>query len=140
MPDLNETQIEILANKLEGDERRLVLGYFTSLLLQRDDPRGYELLDQVKPDDTHSFDMLPDLDQIALRDPRPLLDWITAQSDRFDRGNMARTLWHQWGRADAQAAAVWWHDLTEAQRNRFGVRYSMEPTLSRLIEQPWKNS
>ncbi|MFC7336745.1 RNA polymerase sigma factor [Haloferula chungangensis] len=134
--DVDETQIETLATTLEGNERRLVLGYFTSLLLQRGDPRAYEWLEVVKPDDTQSFDMLPNIDQIALRDPRPLLEWISAQNDGNDRSYMARNLWHQWGRSDAQAAAAWWHDLTKAQRHQLGLRATSLPTLQRLIDQP----
>ena len=130
--DIDETRIEALASTLEGHERRLVLGHLTSLLIQRNDPRAYKLLDQVKPDDTVPID----LHQIVLRDPERLLNWVTSQNDDLERRNMAQMFWHYWGRADAHAAVAWRHALTEAQREQFGVRYTTDPSLSRLIDQP----
>ena len=128
---LDEAQIETLAAELMGDERRLALGQAACLLLQRGDPRAFELLDEARP----TADMFGDLDAIALRDPRGLLDWITSQNDGVDRGSVAFHLWHHWGRRDAAAAAAWSDSLSKEDRFRFHVAYSHVPAVRRLSQQ-----
>lgn len=129
---LDEKQIESLAAELEGDERRLALGQAACLLLQRGDPRAFELLDEARP----TAEMFGDLDLIALRDPRGLLDWITSQNDGVDRGSIAFNLWHHWGRRDAAAAAAWSNSLSKEERFRFNVAYSHLPAVQKLSESP----
>lgn len=127
---LDETQVETLAAELKGDERRLALGQAATILLQRGDPRAFELLDEARP----TADMFADLDKIALRDPRGLLDWITSQNDGVDRGSVAFHLWHHWGQRDAAAAAAWSNSLSKEDRFRFNVAYSHVPAVRRLSE------
>jgi RNA polymerase sigma factor (sigma-70 family) len=129
---LDERQIGTLAAELEGDERRLALGQAACLLLQRGDPRGFDLLDEARP----AAEMFGDLNSIALRDPRGLLDWITSQNDGVDRGSVAFHLWHQWGRQDAAAAAAWSNSLSKEDRFRFNVAHSHLPAVQRLSDQP----
>jgi RNA polymerase sigma factor (sigma-70 family) len=128
---LDEAQIETLAASLQGDERRLALGQAASILLQRGDPRAFELLDEARP----TADMFGELDKIALRDPRGLLDWITSQNDGVDRGSTAFYLWDLWGRRDAAAAAAWSDSLSQEDRFRFQVAYSLVPAVRRLSQQ-----
>ena len=129
---LDETQIETLAAGLQGDERQLALGQAACLLLQRGDPRAFELLDEARP----TAEMFGDLDSIALRDPHGLLDWITSQKDGIDRGSVAFYLWHTWGRRDAAAAAAWSNSLSKEDRFRFNVAYSHLPAVQKLSESP----
>lgn len=129
---LDETQIETLATELQGDERRLALGQAACLLLQRGDPRAFELLDKARP----TSDMFGELEPIALRDPRGLLDWITSQNDGVDRGRVAFPLWDFWGRRDAAAAAAWSNSLSKEDRFRFNVAHSFVPAVQKLSESP----
>ena len=129
---LDETQIETLAAELKGDERRLALGQAACLLLQRGDPRAFELLDEARP----TADMFGELEPIALRDPRGLLDWTTSQNDGVDRGSVAFHLWDLWGRRDAAAAAAWSNSLSKEDRFRFNVAHSFVPAVQKLSESP----
>ncbi|WP_367870376.1 RNA polymerase sigma factor [Luteolibacter sp. Populi] len=99
----DEAAIERLGRQLEGEDRRVALGWTISLLLQRGDPRAYELLEEVKPGDS----LLPEIRQAACRDPQALLEWIMAQTDKQPRYQLKASLWHAWCRRDAEAAAAW---------------------------------
>jgi len=101
--NLDEHAIEELARGLKGEDRRIALGHAASVLLQRGDPRAFEILDEGKPD----AGSLPELDRIALRDPQAVLDWALSQTDGRDRGNLISTLWHHWSKRDAEAAVAW---------------------------------
>ena len=129
---LDETQIETFAAELQGDERRLALGQAACLLLQRGDPRAFELLDEARP----TADMFGELEPIALRDPHGLLDWVTSQNDGVDRGSVAFHLWNSWGRRDAAAAAAWSNSLSKEDRFRFNVAHSFVPAVQKLSESP----
>jgi hypothetical protein len=51
--------------------------------------------------------MLPDLDEIAKRDPQVVIERILQQRDNPDRHEIAMELWREWGKRDAVAAAQW---------------------------------
>ncbi|WP_035610652.1 sigma-70 family RNA polymerase sigma factor [Haloferula sp. BvORR071] len=125
---VNEPEIEALGRRLQGDDRRQALGWAASLLLQRDDPRGYELLDEVKPDD------LPNGDELAKRDPKALLDWAARQTDGLDRYSMMFGIWNCWGQRDAAAAAAWGLEYNRRSKDRPFSPF--DPAVERLMKQP----
>lgn len=129
---IDETQIEKLAAGLNGNERSIALGHAASLLLQRGDPRAYELLDEVKADLWN----VPDLGEIAKRDPQGLLDWVLSQEQAGNRDKIAFPVWHEWGKQDAVAAAEWARGLNPQQRTDLGVDRVMDATVERLLKQP----
>lgn len=128
--ETDETAIERLAATLEGEERQLAIAHAASLLLQRGDPRGYELLEQTRPD------LLPDRAKLALRNPQGTLEWALAQEDEAARHDLVFAVWHEWGRHDARAAADWAQSLDDARRQRAGRLTAMHDTLERMMEQP----
>jgi len=128
----DETRIEKLAAELEGNERQIALGYAASLLLQRGDSRAYELLDELKTDLWN----VPDTSKVSLRDPKSLLEWLTLHEEAKNRDKIARSLWQDWGRNDAKAAAAWAESLTARQRDALGVLRTPDPTMKRLLKLP----
>ncbi|MES2440434.1 MAG: sigma-70 family RNA polymerase sigma factor [Verrucomicrobiota bacterium] len=128
----DETRIEKLAAILKGTERQIALGYATSILFQRGDPRAYELLDQLDVD----LWRIPDVENVALRDPQGLLEWVAARERRKNRDEIASSVWHSWSMHDAAAAVAWAKSLDESQRRAFGVESTMDDTAERLFKQP----
>lgn len=129
---IDESQIEKLAADLEGNERHIALGHAASLLLQRGDPRAYELLEEMKADLWN----VPDLDEVAKRDPQGLLDWVLSQEQAGNRDKIAFSVWHEWGKTDAAAAAQWVRGLNPQQRSDLGVDRMINATVERLLKQP----
>jgi RNA polymerase sigma factor (sigma-70 family) len=128
----DEKQILELASRLEGNERRIAVGHAASLLLQRGDPRGYELLNEAAVDAS----LLPDIDSIVLRDPAGLMRWMLARGTEPDRLTDVRSLWHSWGKRDAAAAASWVRSLDAGQRRDLHLDFAMDPTVQRILDQP----
>ncbi|MEO5917470.1 MAG: sigma-70 family RNA polymerase sigma factor [Luteolibacter sp.] len=129
---IDETGIEKLALGLKGEERQIALGYATSLLLQRGDPRAFELLDQVKLD----LWKVPNIDKVALRDPQELLEWVAAHDEAGNRDKIAGSVWRAWCLNDATAAVAWAKGLDGNKRHALGVDNSMDATAERLFKQP----
>ncbi len=128
---IDESGIEAMAATLTGDDRRVALGWAASLLLQRGDPRAFELLDEAKPDPS----MLPDPAEIAKRDPQAVIEWILRQGDNPERHEMARQIWRYWGDRDAVAAATWGtarNAKTDDIRRQF---HAVDATVNRLMKE-----
>lgn len=128
----DEKQIMELAAGLKENERRIAIGHAASLLLQRGDPRGYELLDEAAVDAAE----LPDIANIALRDPAGLMQWMLSRDTGPDRLTEIRSLWHSWGKRDAAAAASWARSLDAGQRRDLHLDFAMDPTVQRILDQP----
>lgn len=129
---LNEPAIEALAAQLDGEERQLALAHAAVLHLRRGDPRGYALLASAGEAATR----VDGISEIALRDPAGLLDWIVAQTDEVDRRELLRSVWYEWGKNDAAAAADWALAFGD-RRKRFDWWLTpMDDTLKRLMQQP----
>ncbi len=127
----DEMQIEKLAATLRGVEREIALGHATSLLLQRGDPRAYELLEKVKGD----LWQIPNADKIALRDPQALLEWVVAHDEAGNRDKLASSVWHSWSMNDAGAAVAWVKGLDGKTREDLNVTSAMDDTAERLLKQ-----
>jgi RNA polymerase sigma factor (sigma-70 family) len=133
----DETGLASMAAKFEGVERRIVLCWQASILLQRGDPRGLELMDEARPGragDTYLRLSRPDY--IAKRDPQAVIERLLLQTDNPGRMEMARTLWHEWGKRDARAAAAW---AIEQNRKTGGKGWELstfDPVMNRFIKQP----
>jgi RNA polymerase sigma factor (sigma-70 family) len=128
----DEKQILELAAGLKDNERRIAIGHAASLLLQRGDPRGYELLDAAAVDAAE----LPDIANIALRDPAGLMQWMLSRDIRPNGPIDVRSLWHTWGKRDAAAAASWARSLDAKQRRDLHLDFAMDPTVQRMLDQP----
>lgn len=131
--DLDESGIEKMAIALEGDDKRVALGWAASLLLQRGDPRAFVLLDEAKP----AGMMFPDPAKISARDPEAVLNWIARQNDGENRHHLAETIWLHWARQDAEAAVAWAR-TANAETNDIAKKFkaSFDPTANRLMKQP----
>jgi hypothetical protein len=128
----DEKQIKELAAGLKDNERRIAVGHAASILLQRGDPRGYELLNEAEVDAS----LLPGIDKIALRDPAGLMQWMLARGTEPEQLADVRSLWHSWGKRDAAAAADWVRSLDAGQRRDLHLDFSMDPTVQRILDQP----
>lgn len=129
---IDETGIEAMAATLQGDDRRVALGWAASLLLQRGNPRAFELLDEAKPDGS----MLPDPQEIARRDPQAVIEWILRQGDDDKRHELARSIWRYWGQRDAVAAATWGSEQNAKTKDRRLHFRAVDATVSRLMKEP----
>lgn len=132
---LDETGIEKLAASLKGNERQIALGFAASLLLQRGDPRAYDVLAELKEDLWN----VPDIDKVALRDPHGLLDWLANQDDAQNRDKIASTLWHIWSEQDANSALAWAEALSPGTRDALDIlrfNQATDDVVSRLLKQP----
>ena len=133
----DETGLATMAATLEGVERRIVLCWQASILLERGDPRGLELMDEARPGragDTYLRLSRPDY--IAKRDPQAVIERLLQQSDNPSSREVAWTLWNCWGERDVRAAAAWAieHNAKVADKNRkFSTQ--AEP-LNRFMKQP----
>lgn len=127
--DVDETLIEKLAATLKDNERQIALGHAASLLLQRGDPRGYELLDQVKAD----LWQVPDADKIALRDPQGLLEWVVAHPEAGNRDRLVDSVWLEWSKKDAPSAVAWAKALDKTAREELGITRAVDKTAERLF-------
>jgi hypothetical protein len=133
--ELDETGIEKLAATLKGNERHIALGFAASLLLQRGDPRAYEVLGELKEDLWN----VPDMDNVALRDPQGLLDWLATQDDAVNRDKSASSVWHHWSKQDAHAALAWAMTLAPGTRDALDIlrdNHSFDDVITRLLKQP----
>ena len=117
----SEEQLPLLANQLSGAERHQVLSYWASVLLQRGQPGAFELMEEARP----NLIRLPNLKEIAQRDPEPLLNWSVSKKDGVNRYNMILDLVRDWGETDAEAAADWWASVPDL---RYFVSYSEPPS------------
>ena len=118
---------------MEGDERRIALCYVASLRLERNDPSGFELLDEIKPSDEEII-YFPSSFQI--RDFQPMCEWIARQKDGASRQSIARSAWENWAERDAPGAAAWALEI-----NRKGGINGMhltpsDPVTKRLMTAP----
>ncbi len=133
--DIDEAGIEKLAADLKGNERQIALGFTASLLLQRGDPRAYDVLGELKGD----LWKVPDMDHVALRDPQDLLDWLANQDDAGNRDKIASSLWHSWSMQDANAALAWAKALSPSTRDALDIlrfNHATDDVVNRLIKQP----
>jgi RNA polymerase sigma factor (sigma-70 family) len=128
----DEKQIMELAAGLKDNERRIAISHAASILLQRGDSRGYELLDEAEVDAS----LLPGIDKIALRDPAGLMQWMLARGTGPDQLTDVRSLWHSWGKRDAAAAVDWVRSLDAGQRRDLHLDFAMDPTVQRILDQP----
>lgn len=126
----DESQIEKLAAGLNGNERRIAISHAASLLLQRGNARGYELLTEENID----LSQLPRIAEIARRDPKGLLERLLPGS--HDDGSAFGGLWNSWCRTDAAAAAGWAASLDAEGQRLLSRFYITDPTFRRIRNQP----
>lgn len=125
--ELDESRIEILAAGLSGHERQIALSHAASLLLQRGEPRGWKLLEEMG----NSLEEVPELGEIALRDPGLLLDRLGDQAV-----SRAGEIWRQWSLRDAPAAVEWARAQSESRRRGLGIDRVTDGLVERLLKQP----
>lgn len=132
---LDEAGIEKLAADLQGNERQIALGFAASLLLQRGDPRAYDVLGELKGD----LSNVPDMDSVDLRDPQAVLNWLATQDDAVNRDKIARSLWYGWSHRDANAALAWAKALSPGTRDALDImrfNRATDDVVNRLLKQP----
>ncbi len=131
----DESVIEKLAGQLQGEERRLALSCVASLRLQRNDPSGFAILDEIQPGDDLIL-YFPSAGE--LREFEPLCNWIAGREDGVDRSSIVLNLWNSWASRDAAAAAAWGMEMN--RRGGFGpyrVKFSpIDPVTKRFMTEP----
>jgi hypothetical protein len=108
----DDTALESYAAQFEGLERRCILDYHVSVLLQRGDPRATEALASVKPT------TLINVNLIAMRNPEIVLDWHMTRTPP-PQGNQfyqtASELLSHWIHIDATSAEAWYRRYSEKE-------------------------
>ncbi len=134
----NEPGLEAMAATLEGVERRLVLCWQASILLERGDSRGLDLIDEIRPGrvagDTRLMPSRPD--HIAKRNPQAVLERLLQQTDNRWRHEFAWTLWQEWGARDARAAAAWAIEQNAKTEDKYQKFSTPSEPLNRFMNQP----
>lgn len=132
--DRDESVIEKLAGDLQDEERRMALGCVAALRLQRNDPGGLDILEEIKAGDE---DIIYFARMADLRKFQPLCDWIVAQKDGVDRHSIALNLWKSWASKDAASAAAWAREINrKGGIAPYGVLFTPEdPVTKRLMEE-----
>jgi len=130
---IDETRMQTLADELHGEERRMVQTQLALRLLERRDPGALSVLDEARP--TGSM-FTGNLSEIALAGPEPLLDWMAGQDSSADYRSTIQSLWHNWCRNDAEAAAAWARSYNAANHPGQSPLFAMDPVVESLMSEP----